>query len=243
MKSSSGSQSLYVEGLGTLVVHRNTRAKRLTFRVRHNKLHLTAPTYTSERDMYQAASSLRERLKSLLTENRTPLIDLDFKIKTDYFELEVREGTHNKFYAQSQLGKLLLISPQACVFADAKLQAWLYKVIIEALRRNAKLILLPMLYQLARKYQISYHQVKINTSRGRWGSCSGKKNINLSAYLMLLPKHLIEYVLLHELAHTLEMNHGAQFWKVLNQLTEGKAKTLDKELKQYKTSLFTNQPT
>ncbi|WP_373802195.1 M48 metallopeptidase family protein, partial [Bacteroides heparinolyticus] len=60
-------------------------------------------------------------------------------------------------------------------------------------------------------------------------------NINLSYYLVLLPKHLIDYVLLHELAHTREMNHGERFWALLDKLTEGKAEALRMELKQYRT--------
>ena len=79
--------------------------------------------------------------------------------------------------------------------------------------------------------------MKINSSKGRWGSCSARKAINLSYYLVLLPKHLIDYVLLHELCHTREMNHGERFWALLNSVTDGKALELREELKQYKTEI------
>ena len=80
---------------------------------------------------------------------------------------------------------------------------------------------------------LPYEQLKINRSKGRWGSCSAKKHINLSCYLMLLPSHLIDYVLLHELAHMKEMNHSEKFWALLDKLTDGKAKALRKELMQF----------
>ncbi len=50
---------------------------------------------------------------------------------------------------------------------------------------------------------------------------------------MLVPAHLIEYVILHELCHTREMNHGDKFWKLMDKVTDGKSKALRQELKQY----------
>ena len=89
-------------------------------------------------------------------------------------------------------------------------------------------------YLLSQQHKLPYKSVKINSSRGRWGSCSASKAINLSYFLVLLPKHLIDYVLLHELCHTREMNHGDRFWKLLNELTDGKAMALRQELKNHK---------
>ena len=53
---------------------------------------------------------------------------------------------------------------------------------------------------------------------------------------MLLPPHLMDYVLLHELSHTKEMNHGPRFWELLDSLTEGKALSLRAELRNYRTA-------
>lgn len=71
--------------------------------------------------------------------------------------------------------------------------------------------------------------MKINSSKHRWGSCTSKRNINLSLYLMMLPEHLINYVILHELTHTIELNHGQRFWQILDQLCDGKAAELNDE--------------
>jgi predicted metal-dependent hydrolase len=87
--------------------------------------------------------------------------------------------------------------------------------------------------RLAQKYNLNYQSVKIRKSKTRWGSCSSKKTINLSFYLMLLPAHLIEYVLLHELCHTREMNHSAAFWSLVDNCTGGQSKALRKELRSY----------
>ena len=236
-----GDKYISVNGLGDIIVRSNSRAKRFIFRVRDNQLHMTVPKLASEKEMYQAVSSMYDKLKGLLDKHQNPQINLDFKINTDFFKLHIEEGDRDRFLAKSELGQMIIIAPKGVNFEDEKLQSRLQKVIIEALRRNAKIILPPKLYMFARKHNISYQQIKINTSQGRWGSCSGRKNINLSAYLILLPEHLIDYVILHELSHIEEMNHSKRFWSQLDKLTLGKAKELNEELKNYSTSIFTYQ--
>ena len=58
-------------------------------------------------------------------------------------------------------------------------------------------------------------RVKISGAKARWGSCSAKGNLNFSWRLMLAGEDAIDYVVVHELAHLLEMNHGARFWAVV----------------------------
>jgi len=103
------------------------------------------------------------------------------------------------------------------------------------LRRKAQSVLPTQLAKLAVLHGFKYTDVKIRKSRSRWGSCSSKKIINLSFYLLLLPEHLIEYVLLHELCHTVHLNHSPAFWALLNQCTQNKAREFRRELrKNYK---------
>jgi predicted metal-dependent hydrolase len=101
----------------------------------------------------------------------------------------------------------------------------------ERLRQEAKSYLPKELERLAKEHGFKYKSVRIQKSKTRWGSCSSKATINLSLYLMLLPAHLIEYVLLHELCHTIHMNHSPDFWALLDKHTNGKAKELRCELK------------
>ena len=106
---------------------------------------------------------------------------------------------------------------------------------IKAMKKVAGEYLPPLLDALAEHYGLSYKRVKITGSKGRWGSCSAAGSINLSCYLMLLPSHLMDYVLLHELSHTKEMNHGPRFWELLDSMTEGRAHLLRAELRQFNT--------
>ena len=100
-----------------------------------------------------------------------------------------------------------------------------------ALRHEAKRYLPIRLAALARQHGFHYNGVTIKDTSSRWGSCSNRKHINLSLLLMTLPWHLIDYVLLHELCHTVELNHSDRFWALMNRVTNGKALQLRQELK------------
>lgn len=62
------------------------------------------------------------------------------------------------------------------------------------------------------QYQYSYGRVAIRDSKSRWGSCSRKRNLNFNYRLALLPQHLVDYVIVHELCHLEEFNHSRAFW-------------------------------
>lgn len=67
----------------------------------------------------------------------------------------------------------------------------------------------------ARYFQKPVKSVKLRYNHSRWGSCSTDGNINLSTRLLFAPQPVIDYVIVHELAHMVEMNHSSRFWKVV----------------------------
>ena len=102
----------------------------------------------------------------------------------------------------------------------------------EHLRQKALAYLPARTAELARLHGFAYRRVTIRRSRTRWGSCSAVNNINLSLFLMRLPSHLIDYVILHELVHTVHKNHAPVFWERLERHT-GNARALAKEIRKY----------
>jgi predicted metal-dependent hydrolase len=119
--------------------------------------------------------------------------------------------------------------------ADGKSAADITPEQIEALRAAAKAILPSRVEELAAQHGLKYGRVSIRASRSKWGSCSATCNISLSLFLMILPEHLRDYVILHELAHTVHHNHSPRFHNLVNTLTNGREKALARELKEYST--------
>lgn len=70
----------------------------------------------------------------------------------------------------------------------------------------------------ARKMGISYGRITIREQKTRWGSCSSKGNLNFNWKLTLMPMEILDYVVVHELAHRREMNHSKDFWKIVEQV-------------------------
>lgn len=87
------------------------------------------------------------------------------------------------------------------------------KAIMKALRTEAEVVLLPRLREFADEYGFTYKSSSIKHVVGRWGSCDSQKHIVLSIFLTQLPIEMIDYVLIHELTHTVHMNHSPAFWQ------------------------------
>jgi predicted metal-dependent hydrolase len=104
---------------------------------------------------------------------------------------------------------------------------------IEQLRAEAKSTLPPRVAELAAAHSFKYGRVTIRAARSKWGSCTARGDISLSLFLMTLPEHLRDYVILHELCHTVHHNHSNEFHALVNSLCGGREKELAAELRQY----------
>lgn len=65
---------------------------------------------------------------------------------------------------------------------------------------------------------VDYGRITIRNQKTRWGSCSGKGNLNFNCLLMLAPPEVIDYVVIHELCHRKEMNHSRAFWREIEKV-------------------------
>ncbi|MBQ8762344.1 MAG: M48 family metallopeptidase [Clostridia bacterium] len=79
----------------------------------------------------------------------------------------------------------------------------------------AEKILFDRIRYFATLMQLDYGELKLSNAKGSWGSCDNKSNIKLNWRLIMLPHSLIDYVVVHELAHILEFNHSKNFWLIV----------------------------
>jgi predicted metal-dependent hydrolase len=105
------------------------------------------------------------------------------------------------------------------------------KLLQRWLKKKAQVFLPPLLQAMSTKSELKFNEVSIRGQRTRWGSCSAHKNINLNYQILFLPLGTAQHILLHELCHTVHMNHGPSFWKLLLQL-DPHTLQYEKQLKQ-----------
>ena len=89
----------------------------------------------------------------------------------------------------------------------ASLKSW-YKI-------KFKEIAIPRLNYFSDKYNLKINQVRFKNQKTLWGSCSSKNNINLNYLLVMAPMIVIDYVIIHELVHTVHKNHSENFWNAV----------------------------
>ncbi|MDH5442067.1 MAG: M48 family metallopeptidase [Candidatus Nomurabacteria bacterium] len=84
-------------------------------------------------------------------------------------------------------------------------------------RETARNIVIEKIEYWNKFYGFTFGRISIRAQRTRWGSCSSKSNLNFNYLIVFLPSDLQDYLIVHELCHLQEMNHGAQFWKLVEQ--------------------------
>ncbi len=105
---------------------------------------------------------------------------------------------------------------------------------LKDLRKRAKLILVNRTEELGAQYGFKFSKVSVRNNSSRWGSCSTAKNISLNLRLIMLPSHLQDFIILHELCHLVHPNHSKDFHCLLNDLCGGFEKKLNAELRSWK---------
>lgn len=221
---------------GQIIIHTRRGARNITMRVKPDGLHLTVPSRSLLKKVLEVLQPYRKQLLEQLEQIAPKPVDLSFRIHADCFHLSLASSKLKHFTIRREEEEMIIYCPENVDFKREDVQKLVRSAILRAMKKAAETYLPPLLSMWAERFGLTYRKVRITGARSRWGSCSAARTISLSCYLMLLPAKLMDYVILRELAHTKEMNHGPRFWELLDGMTEGKALLLRKELRAYRTS-------
>lgn len=223
---------------GKIEITINPRACRIIMRARPDAICITLPQAATTADLEHALATHGDTLLNRQIQSARPTIASGFKIETPNFVLQIEETHGTRFHIkEDNEGAFRLFCPAGSNLQTDTQQEWIRKVIINTMRKRAKDILPRRLQQLAKQHEFRYTSVSVRNSHSRWGSCSSRGSINLSIYLVLLDDKLIDYVLLHELCHTREMNHSQRFWNLLDSVCRCNSKELRNRLRTFKSPI------
>ncbi len=233
-----------IDGIGPVLFQVSKKAKRLSIKLKpFEPIKVVVPFGMHAKEALSFVEANKtwihtNKKKVEEKENDLTIFDEQTEFKTRSFALKISKASIPNVHIHLKEGILNIKYPQNHDVKSSVIQEHIRYGIEEALRVSAKNYLPHRLHQLAEEHGFKYSRVFIKNLKSRWGSCSSVNNINLNLHLMRLPDILIDSVLLHELCHTVEKNHGKGFWTLLNKVTNGKAKQLDAEMKNYRTIIY-----
>ncbi|MHB9054905.1 MAG: M48 family metallopeptidase [Paludibacteraceae bacterium] len=221
--------------IGLITFNQNVRARRISIRILSDSLLVNLPRGYQEKDALKFIEGIRDKIiKRQKSVRKASILLVEGKTLTTLtFDVFIRKCDRKAIFASLKSGILSIECPYDLNIEHKQTQTCFWNAINYFLRKEAKRILPHRTSVLADEFGFSFIDVKIQSSKTRWGSCNQRKNINLSFYLMLLPQHLVDYVILHELCHTMELNHSPKFWKWMDKVTDGQAINMRSELKKY----------
>jgi hypothetical protein len=242
MNKPVSSHVIRIDGID-ITIRKNANAKNLRISLKpFYGVRLTIPERVSfhiaEKFAVEKISWIKEHLSKMHElEKAHSFFDENSEFKTRNHKLEINRLDINKIIVKVGIGRIIVKIPATKNVNSVEVQKAVRNGILKAYTEEAKEFLPKRLNDLSDKFNLPFNEVYIKNIKSRWGSCSGKNNINLSVHLMRLPDQLIDYVLLHELAHTKVKNHSKKYWEYLNGL-DVNAKKLDKELNHFRIGLF-----
>lgn len=223
------------EEFGTITLRRSAKATHVRIRVAPDgRLRASLPMYAPLFLVKRLIKNSRVQLRALLVEHHgDSSFETGMQIGKSH-TLFVRPTSSSVVSSKRHKLQIIVSLPQDKTLQDTDVVRAIRDSVLEALRIEAKSYLPKRLAFLAEQHGFVYERVRFSHASGRWGSCSSNGTISLNIALMKLPYELIDYVLIHELSHTVQMNHSKDFWNLVQ--------NADANYKQHRHSLKSESP-
>lgn len=228
-------------GIGAVKVRRSANIKYLSVRIAPGRgVWVNVPYGVSGKQMRQFLEEKREWIVQHLAgikayEKKTGVgLGIGAEIPTKLHVLHVVEYDCVKPDYTLEGTKITLWIPRGTCYE--KIDPIVRNFLLEIYKKECRTLLPERVKYLADRYGFRYRQLSFRNNISNWGSCSQDDKISLNIKLMKLPDALIDYVILHELCHTVEKNHSARFWALVGKVCPDYA-VLRRKLKEYNTRL------
>ena len=156
------------------------------------------------------------------------------EIKTKLHVLKIAATDQLKPFYRLEQERITLFLPENVNFS--RIEKIVQQFLVEIYTLESRQYLPARVKFYAEKFGFRYGRLSFRNNISNWGSCSFENNISLNVKLMKLPDEIIDYVILHELCHTVEKNHSAAFWKLVGKVCPDYA-TLRARLRKYNTRI------
>ncbi len=230
--------------IGPVVIRKRTGLRRLSIRIDIKKrVILTIPYSVATAEGIAFLDKKSEWVKKSLETvaqkvDKKTIFTPETHFKTKSHTLALIPEKRERIGVNLTSETLYIYYPENIDIYQQEFQEFIQAAIEKTLRLEAKTIIPQLVLAISKETDLKFKDISIKKVKSRWGSCSAQNNLNFSIYLMLLPDHLIRYVIIHELCHSIHKNHGPNFWDLLNKKTDGKARLLAKEIRDYSTRFF-----
>ncbi|MBU0475076.1 MAG: M48 family metallopeptidase [Bacteroidetes bacterium] len=236
-------KEIIIDSIGKVIIKKSAVAKYLSIRIKPNAgISVTIPKRVSFFEGEQFAKSKKDWIIKHLPkiekiEKNQIVFDGLTKYETKFHSLLIEQSSFKKTRIKITDSLIHIEIANNKDVYSSEIQDIIKFGIVETLRFEAKDYIPNRVAELAAEFGFSYNNVFLKNMKTRWGSCSGKNNLNFNIHLMKTPYELIDYVILHELAHTIHKNHSKYFWAHLEKVCQN-SKKLDKELKRHSPNFF-----
>ena len=235
-------KSFLIDGIGNVVVQKRRNNKSLRLSITNDgNVRVTQPYWLPYPAGINFAKSKQAWISSNLPTKRPPLISGQKIGKFHTLVFERKPSIAAVTYSVSRI-EVRVTLPDHLNVSEPSVQKKANLASVEALKQESKELLTKRVAELAAANGYHYKQLRYKALKSRWGSCSRSGIINLNLYLIQLPWELIDYVILHELVHTVVMSHDQKFWVELSKHVSD-PKTMRRQLKPYRPVLNPIAPT
>ena len=205
------------EEFGDIAIRYYPSSRSLRFRLTpKGALTISAPTRTSKLTLSHSVESNRTVIRQMIADSRKDVsYDKNMPIGKSHRLAIIVSSLHGNLKIHTKDRIIYAYTDSIDSIKVKESQQLIQKEVIKALKKEAKAYLPRRLKHLAERHGYEYEATRLTHAGTRWGSCSSSGTISLNIALMKLEPELIDYVLLHELCHTSEMNHSESFWSEL----------------------------